>query len=140
MDVDITKEDIDKLKNMFEIYKELVNNSSPIEKRGKSFYKPPVSIQQTGDIFTVIAKIPGLKKDDNVKVILSGNILHLSGIKKVKKNDDFSFKQIPFSRVVLLPSYAKQDEVTATYKKDILEIRLIKDKSNFKKEISVDFQ
>ena len=139
MDVDITKDDINKLRTIFEIYKELFGNPNSIAKKRKIFYKPPVSIQQTNDIISVMATIPELKKDDNVKVVLNGNVLHLSGVKKVSGNDGFSFKPVPFTRVVLLPSHVKQNEITATYQKGILEIRLIKDKSILPKEVKVNF-
>lgn len=139
MNMEITQEDINKLRNMLEIYKEIVNTSKSFATRRKSIYKPQVSIHQTVDYITVMAKIPGLEKSDDIKIVLNGNILQLNGMMSGSMHNSMAVKTIPFSRVVLLPSYIKQDEVSATYKKDILEIRLIKDKNVLSKEVRVNF-
>lgn len=141
MNNDFTKEDINNLKHLLEIYKEMVEKKNPIFKRRTSQYKPQVSLHQTADQLTVIAKIPGIEKNYDVRIILDGNILRLSGFTYANKKTGHAVNPIPFSRIVTLPSNIKQGQATATYEKDTLKIRLSRDnnKAAYQYEVKVNF-
>lgn len=100
------------------------------EKRGGDFM-PSVDMFEEGSELVVRAELAGIKQED-IKVELSGNTLTLSGEKKgeekVERKDYYRVEQMygTFSRTLEIPEGFNCDEVKATYKDGLLEIRMPK--------------
>ena len=100
------------------------------ERRSGDFV-PAVDMFEEGNDIVVKAELAGIKKED-VKVEVAGNTLTLSGEKrgeeKVQKKDYYRVEQSygSFSRTLELPAGAKLDEVKASFKDGLLEIRVPK--------------
>jgi HSP20 family protein len=89
---------------------------------------PPVDVFEEGDTLVVKAEMPGMKKEE-IEVTLTGDLLTLSGKKekeeKVERKDYHRLERSTgaFTRSLELPYEVKLDEVKATFKEGVLEIR-----------------
>ena len=100
------------------------------ERRGGDFV-PAIDMFEEGNELVIRAELAGMKRED-IKVELAGNMLTLSGEKrgeeKVERKDYYRVEQTygNFSRTLELPEGTKLDEVKATYKDGLLEVRMPK--------------
>jgi|SRR6185369_5903360 len=100
------------------------------ERRSGDFV-PAVDIFEEGNELVIKAELAGLKKED-IKVEIAGNTLTLCGEKrgeeKVQKKDYYRVEQSygSFSRTLELPEGVKLDDIKASYKDGLLEIRVPK--------------
>src|SRR6185369_13159078 len=100
------------------------------ERRSGDFV-PAVDVFEEGSDVVIRAELAGIKKED-ITVEVAGNTLTLSGEKrgeeKVQKKDYYRVEQSygSFCRTLELPEGAKSDEVKASYKDGLLEIRVPK--------------
>lgn len=98
------------------------------ERRGGDFV-PAIDMFEEGSDLVIRAELAGIKRED-IKVELSGNMLTLSGEKrgeeKVQRKDYYRVEQAygSFSRTLELPEGVKLDDVKASYKDGLLEIRM----------------
>jgi HSP20 family protein len=89
---------------------------------------PPVDVYEEGDTLVVKAELPGMKREE-IEVTLTGDLLTLSGKKekeeKVERKDYHRLERAAgaFTRSFKLPYEVKLDEVKATFKEGVLEIR-----------------
>jgi len=104
-------------------------------------YYPEVNIYNNNDEFIVIAKLPGVKKDD-VSIVLKDNSLKISGEKKKEEKDDtgcylnerFTGK---FERSFLLNEKVDSNNIQAEMKNGLLMIKLPKSPESKPKSISI---
>lgn len=107
-----------------------------------SLRMPALDVYEEKDDVVVKAEFPGLSKD-NIEVQVAGNILTIKGEKKkeeeVKEEDYYRSERSygAFARSVQLPTGVKTDQVKATFKNGILEVRMPKTEEAKKKAISV---
>ncbi|WP_432395029.1 Hsp20/alpha crystallin family protein [Pseudarthrobacter sp. L19] len=84
---------------------------------------------QDGSTLVVRAEVPGIDPDKDVDVSVSDGMLHIRAEREEKsehksKNGYRSeFRYGSFSRSVALPAGAKEEDITATYKDGVLEVR-----------------
>ncbi|MDN3937824.1 MULTISPECIES: Hsp20/alpha crystallin family protein [unclassified Arthrobacter] len=84
---------------------------------------------QDGNTLVVRAEVPGIDPDKDVDVSVSDGMLHIRAEREEKsehksKNGYRSeFRYGSFSRSVALPAGAKEEDITATYKDGVLEVR-----------------
>lgn len=103
---------------------------------------PALDVYEEKDSVVVKAEIPGMKKED-VEVNLAGETLTIKGEKKEDKEvkeDDYHRRERSygsFLRSVGLPCEVKSDEIKASFKDGVLEIRMPKTEEAKKKSISV---
>ena len=103
---------------------------------------PALDVYEEKDSVVVKAEIPGMKKED-VEVNLAGETLTIKGEKKEDKEvkeDDYYRRERSygsFLRSVGLPCEVKSDEIKASFKDGVLEIRMPKTEEAKKKSISV---
>lgn len=103
---------------------------------------PAVDVFEEKDEVVVKAELPGLSKDD-VQVQITGSVLTLKGEKKKKeevKEEDYYFcerSRGSFSRSLELPHEVKADQVKASFKDGVLEVRLPKTEEAKRKSVSV---
>ena len=105
-------------------------------------HMPAVDVYDETDAVVVKADLPGMAKDD-IDVSLSGSTLTIKGEKKkeeeVKDEDYYRWERSygAFARTIDLPAEVKTDEVTATFKEGVLEVRLPKTEEAKKKPTTV---
>ena len=106
---------------------------------------PAFDVSETEEEFIVKAELPGVDPKD-VEVNLTGNVLTVKGEKKAereeKKADLYRVERSfgSFSRSFSLPGDVRTDDVKATYKDGILNLRLPKTEPTKKKAIKIDVQ
>jgi HSP20 family protein len=120
-------------------------NEFPLQFRGQEFGAQRIDVYETENEVVASCEIPGLEKKDDVQIHVDNNVLTISG--SINKTHEVKEDQIHrqerfygrFQRSVTLPAAVNEDEVTATYKNGVLEIRMPKIKPPEKKRIDVQF-
>lgn len=92
---------------------------------------PSMKVEQFQDGTTLVvrAEVPGIDPDKDVDVSVSDGMLHIRAEREEKsehksKNGYRSeFRYGSFSRSIALPAGAKEEDITATYKDGVLEVR-----------------
>jgi HSP20 family protein len=106
-----------------------------------SRWTPSVDVYQDKDHFTVVAELPGLKKED-IDISLHGDTLTISGERKAEeKQADQGFRTErffgKFQRSLTLPSLVNTEKVKASYKDGVLQVVLPKSEEAKPKQIEV---
>lgn len=110
--------------------------------RPSSIRMPSLDVYEEKDSVVVKAELPGMKKEE-VEVNLAGETLTIKGEKKEDKEvkeDDYYRRERSygsFLRSVGLPCEVKSDEIKASFKDGVLEVRMPKTEEAKKKSISV---
>ncbi len=103
-------------------------------------WTPALDVYQDKDQFTVVAELPGLKKED-IELSLHDGVLTISGERKQEKKGEEGYKNERFfgrfQRSVTLPSSVDGDQVRATYQDGILKVVLPKAEEAKPKQIEV---
>lgn len=103
---------------------------------------PAVDVYEEKDHVIIKAEIPGLAKED-ISVQVTDSTLMIKGEKKreeeVKEDDYYRCERSfgSFSRAVGLPCEVKADQVKASFKNGVLEVRMPKTEEAKKKAITV---
>jgi len=103
---------------------------------------PAVDVYEEKDGVVIKAEIPGLSKED-INVQVSDSSVTIKGEKKreeeVKEEDYCCCERSygAFARTIELPSEVKADQVKASFKNGVLEIRLPKTEEAKKKAVTV---
>ena len=101
-----------------------------------------VDVYQEKDEVVVKAEVPGLSKDD-LSANLSDSVLTIEGKKsreeKVNEDDYCRSERAfgSFSRSIELPTEVKDEQVKATFKNGVLEIRLAKTEESKERVVKV---
>jgi HSP20 family protein len=107
-----------------------------------SMRMPSVDLYEEKDEIVVKSDLPGMSKED-VTVQLSGDTLTIKGEKKKEeevKEKDYHRRERSygeFVRTLTLPCEVKGEQVKATFKDGVLEIRLPKSEEAKKKSVQV---
>jgi HSP20 family protein len=103
-------------------------------------WTPALDVYQDKDQFTVVAELPGLKKED-IELSLHDGVLTISGERKQEKKGEEGYKNERFfgrfQRSVTLPRSVDGDKVRATYQDGILKVVLPKAEEAKPKQIEV---
>jgi len=103
---------------------------------------PAVDVYEDKDHVVIKAEIPGLAKED-ISVLLADSTLTIKGEKKreeeVKEDDYYRCERSfgSFTRAVGLPCEVKADQVKASFKNGVLEVRMPKTEEAKKKAVTV---
>lgn len=103
---------------------------------------PAVDVYEDKDDVVIKAEIPGLSKED-ISVQVTDSTLTIKGEKKreeeIKDEDYYCCERAfgAFTRAVDLPSEVKADQVKASFKNGVLEVRMPKTEEAKKKAITV---
>jgi len=78
------------------------------------------------DTYVLRAEMPGIDPDKDVQIDISDNVLTISGERQEEQHERHrsEFHYGSFSRTVHLPQTARVDEVTASYKDGVLELKV----------------
>ena len=114
--------------------------------RGTSIVKSPtLDVYEEKDEVVVKAELPGMKKED-VEIKLADRTLTLKGEKKQEeevKEDDYWCRERAyghFTRSIELPADVKADQITASFRDGVLEVRMPKTEEAKKKTINIPIQ
>lgn len=83
-----------------------------------------------GDTAVIRAEIPGVDPDKDIEITVSDGIVHLSAHREERTEEQrpsgyrSEFRYGSFSRSVRLPEGASEEDVTATYRDGVLEVRI----------------
>jgi len=109
---------------------------------GTMIRMPAVDVYEEKDDVVIKAEIPGLSKED-INVQVTDSTLMIKGEKKrdeeIKEDDYYRCERTfgSFTRAVALPSDVKADQVKASFKNGVLEVRLPRTEEAKKKAITV---
>jgi HSP20 family molecular chaperone IbpA len=78
------------------------------------------------DTYVLRAEMPGIDPDKDVEIGVAGDVLTISGERREEHQDRMrhEFHYGSFSRSVRLPRLAKSEDVTASYRDGVLELRV----------------
>lgn len=118
-----------------------------VQKSSGSFdsWFPVADIFETKDDYIFKLEVPGLNKDE-IKVEFQNNTLTIKGEKKVNteiKNESYHRVESysgPFSRAFTLPKNADFQNISATMKDGILELKIAKAEEQKAKSISINVE
>jgi len=88
-----------------------------------------VEQQLTDDTMIVRAEIPGIDPDKDVEITVENGVLHIRAERRSEKTEETEgrtrseFRYGMFERALRVPAGLKVDDVQATYKDGILEVR-----------------
>jgi HSP20 family protein len=105
-------------------------------------WSPPVDIFETPEALVMKAELPGFSKDD-ISIELKENALTLRGERKHEmetKEENYHRRERTygaFQRSFMLPTTVDQNNVQASYKDGVLELRLPKVEAAKPKRISI---
>lgn len=103
---------------------------------------PAVDVYEDRDDVVIKAEIPGLSKED-ISVQVTDSTLTIKGEKKreeeIKEEDYYCCERSfgSFTRAIDLPSEVKADQVKASFKNGVLEVRMPKTEEAKKRAITV---
>lgn len=116
---------------------------SPFFRTSGSFstWSPAVDVYEDKDQFTVVAEVPGMKKED-LNITLQNGVLTISGERKrEEKKPDHGFRSERFvgrfQRSITLPASVDPSGVKATYQDGLLKVMLPKSEEAKPKQIEV---
>jgi len=92
---------------------------------------PSIKVEQylDGDTLVVRAEVPGIDPDQDVDVSVSEGMLHIKAEREEnseltgKSGYRSEFRYGSFQRSVALPPGAREEDITASYKDGVLEVR-----------------
>ncbi|MCS6858856.1 MAG: Hsp20/alpha crystallin family protein [Abditibacteriales bacterium] len=105
-------------------------------------WAPALDFSETKDDYIVRLEAPGVKQGD-IEVTLQNNVLTIQGKReRSEEHKDETVHRVErvygsFSRSLTIPSGVKVDDISATYKDGILEIRLPKSEESKPKKIEL---
>lgn len=111
----------------------------------KMFANIKIDIIETENEIVAMCDLPGLEKKGDVHIDIHNNILSISGsINRSQETKQENFHRQErfagrFQRSVTLPAPVNQEEVKASYKNGVLEIRMPKLMNSNKKKIDIEF-
>ena len=114
----------------------------PVVRTPGSFgrWVPALDVYQDKDQFTVVAELPGLKKED-IELSLKNGVLTISGERKQEKKTEEGYRNERFfgrfQRSVTLPAGVDGNKVKATYQDGVLKVVLPKAEEAKPKQIEV---
>ena len=105
-------------------------------------FVPPVDVEETADAYVLKADLPGLTQQD-VKLVLVGDTLTLRGERKVEsRSNDASSHRMErrhgsFERSFEFTTPVQNDQVRASFKDGVLEVRVPKAEQARQREIEI---
>ena len=118
---------------------------SVFDKMLGNFGNMKIDVHETETEVIAICDIPGLEKNEDIKIHVEQNMLSLSGSintgTEVKEQNMFRQERYAggFHRSISLPSPVSRDGVKATYKNGVLKVRMKKTTPIISPNIDIDF-
>jgi len=128
---------------MNRLFDESMHRGMGTETLDKGTWAPPVDIYETETDIILVTEIPGVEEKD-VDVEVRDNVLTLKGERVMEKSvKQESYHRVErsygsFSRSFTLPQSVDHNNITATYNKGILEIKLPKTQKAKPQQIKIE--
>ncbi|HHY59169.1 MAG TPA: Hsp20/alpha crystallin family protein [Clostridia bacterium] len=105
-----------------------------------------IDVYETPEEVIVTAELPGLERKEDVQIDVEGTQLTISG--QIRRGQEIKREQFyrqeryigQFRRTITLPATVKEDEIKATYRNGILEIRMPKENPGRRRTIDIEFE
>jgi len=107
-----------------------------------SLFAPPADIHETPEAFVLKMDLPGVSPSD-VKVRVTGDVLHVQGQRKEEKSDNGTTRHRiervygAFERRFKLSAPVRADQIKATYRDGVLEVLVPKAEEAKVREIEI---
>lgn len=108
-------------------------------------HSPRMDVIETDQEIIVHCDIPGLERKEDVHIHVEKHMLTIHGSVE-KKHEDKDHQMIrqeriigKFSRSISLPAHVDPNEVHASYRNGVLEVRMKKEPKNQHKQIDIEF-
>ncbi len=104
-----------------------------------------VDVHETENEVVVTCDLPGLEKKEDVHIAIDDNRLSISGtinrVNEIKEENMFRKERYvgSFHRTITLPNSVSEEEIKASYRNGVLEVKMPKLMKENKKRIDVDF-
>lgn len=103
---------------------------------------PPVNVFRRDGDFTIVAELPGVKKDD-LDIQIKGDEVRIVGKKSVEYPDDASLHRREraagrFDRTLTIPSQVDADRAKAEYSDGVLVLHLPQAESEKPRSVAID--
>ncbi|MDB5053727.1 MAG: heat-shock protein Hsp20 [Bacilli bacterium] len=107
---------------------------------------PKIDIHETDHDVVASCNLPGIEKKEDINIDISNNVLTISG--SIQRSNDIKEDQFHqkeryfgrFDRSVRLNTQVSNENVQASYKNGVLEVRLPKQKEETRKQINIEFK
>ena len=125
-----------------ELFEDALGRTRAQQSAAAGVWYPPVDILESKDSYLIRAELPGLRKED-LKTEVNEGILTLSGERKFEEPaDGVEYHRVErvtgkFSRSFYLPQTVKHDDIKATYRDGILEVRVPKAEEAKPRQIAI---
>jgi HSP20 family protein len=110
-----------------------------------NFGIPRIDVHETENEIVATCDIPGIEKKEDIYIDIDQNVLTISGTiqrhheakeENMHRQERFVGR---FHRSITLPAEVEEDQIKATYKNGVLEVRVPKSKGQMRKRIDVEF-
>lgn len=139
-DLEVALDRLARMREEMERVFESTVGASAVSPASLSRWNPAVNVYQDKDHFTVVAELPGLKKEE-IEISLQDATLTLSGERKHEGSSEQGFLTERFygkyQRSLTLPAAVDPDKVKASYKDGLLQVVLPKADAAKPKQIEV---
>lgn len=111
----------------------------------KGFGMPSIDLYETKNEIIARCDLPGLESKDDVQIDIADNILTISGSlrRSAESKEENLYRQErfygSFHRSVTLPARISTEDVKATYKNGVLEIRMPRQHADNRRNIDIEF-
>jgi len=135
------RRDLAGLRNEFDnLFDNLISGSTP--RSAGALFAPAADIHENTEAFVIRLDLPGVSQKD-VKVTIMGDTLTIRGEKKaeeLREQDNLHYRERlfgTFERSFTLTAPVRADQVKATYRDGVLEVRVPKAEEARTREIEV---
>lgn len=109
--------------------------------RRNYIYGPALNLYENNDENIIVAKLPGLKKED-ITIVYKDNSIKISGERKKEENEKFNIQlkekfNGKFERSIMLPEKIDMEKIEAEFRNGLLIVKL--PKSLDSKPIAITF-
>src|SRR3982074_2650962 len=133
----------DRINRMSRLFRESYSPEGPEEALTTTSFAPPVDIYEDEHNITLKLEAPGIDEKD-IDVRIDNNTLTVHGERKIEKEEkEENFRRVErqygsFTRTFTLPPTVETDNVSATYDKGVLKVKLAKKAEAKPKQIKVN--
>src|SRR5437016_1272012 len=133
----------DRMNRMNRLFRESYSPEGPEEALTTTSFAPPVDIYEDEHNITLKIEVPGIDEKD-IDVRIENNTLIVHGERKIEKEEkEENFRRVErqygsFTRSFTLPNTVETENVSATYDKGVLKVKLAKKAEAKPKQIKVN--
>ena len=122
---------LDIQRDMDQLVSRMLGSATPLSlatQAGRREWVPAVDVFTRGDDLVVRAELPGIDPEKDMDISLQDGVLTIRGERREERREErdhayrFESSYGSFERSVMLPEGLKEEDISATYEKGILEV------------------